>query len=160
MDTDVIFYQDLTHLLQTSYQFTMRWQNIHVLRLEANSSLTRRMMQVATTMPQNHPDFEKEIIDKLCKKNGYYQLVAGSYKFMDIYNACLFRLLLKFNNTGPPDAVLYDLPLGELPRGWLSQHGAVCCLTCSVLLAWWFLQCVCSWYRCCAAVCDCDQYHK
>lgn len=37
---------------------------------------------------------------------------------MDIYNTCLFRMLNKLNNTGPPDAVLYDMPLGWWDPDW------------------------------------------
>lgn len=33
MDNDVVFYQDLTHLLSTSYQFVMRWWVPHGLAL-------------------------------------------------------------------------------------------------------------------------------
>jgi hypothetical protein len=46
------------------------------------------------------------------------QIVAARYGYTDIYNGCLFRLLLRFNNTGPPDAVLYDMPLGWWDHDW------------------------------------------
>lgn len=46
------------------------------------------------------------------------QLVAAEYGFTDIFNGCLFRLLLRFNNTGPPGAVLYDMPLGWWDHDW------------------------------------------
>jgi hypothetical protein len=43
------------------------------------------------------------------------------YKGTDIYNTCLHRVLLRVNNTGPPGAVLYDLPLG-----WWDHDSAGC----------------------------------
>jgi len=48
----------------------------------------------------------------------HLQIVAARYGYTDIYNGCLFRLLLRFNNTGPPDAVLYDMPLGWFDHDW------------------------------------------
>eukprot|EP00878_Enallax_costatus_P018899 GHUV01019922.1.p1 GENE.GHUV01019922.1~~GHUV01019922.1.p1 ORF type:complete len:143 (+),score=14.09 GHUV01019922.1:188-616(+) len=113
MGNDVVLYNDVTHLLATSYQFVMRWMNLHIMYMAANFTLTRRAMELAKTMPLNHPNFMEEIIDKRCKPHRYYQLVAANYRHTDIYNSCLHRLLLRFNNTGlPPEATLYDLPLG------------------------------------------------
>jgi hypothetical protein len=40
------------------------------------------------------------------------------YNSTDIYNTCLFPLLLCNNNTGPPDAILYDFPLGWWDHDW------------------------------------------
>lgn len=40
------------------------------------------------------------------------------YNGSDIYNTCLFRVLKRNNNTGPPDAVLYDFPLGWWDHDW------------------------------------------
>jgi len=57
-------------------------------------------MKLAMTIPLNHPDFESYILDTVCYPVGYQPLVYDRYKNTDIYNACLFRLLLKFNNTG------------------------------------------------------------
>lgn len=111
MDTDVIFFQDMTHTLLTSYQFIMRWTNGHVMRLEAGSALTHRLLETAKRLPGNHPNFEEEIVEQICKPVGYVP-AHDSYNNMDIYNTCLLRLLMKINNAGPPDAILYDLPLG------------------------------------------------
>jgi hypothetical protein len=47
-------------------------------------------------------------------------MLASEYGFTDIYNGCLLRLLLRFNNTGPPDAVLYDMPLGLWDHDWIG----------------------------------------
>lgn len=118
MDNDVVLYQDLTHLLSVSYQFVMRWMNLHIMRMEKGSPLMQRALRLATSLPLNHPSFEETIINKLCKPNGYYQIVAARYGYTDIYNGCLFRLLLRFNNTGPPDAVLHDMPLGWWDHDW------------------------------------------
>lgn len=54
------------------------------------------------------------------------QIVADRYGFTDIYNGCLFRLLLRFNNTGPPDAVLYDMPLGWWDHDWKGCFKSRC----------------------------------
>jgi len=48
--------------------------NLHIMRMEKGSRLMQRALQLATTMPLNHPDFNNTIIDKLCKPNGYYQV--------------------------------------------------------------------------------------
>lgn len=40
------------------------------------------------------------------------------YNSSDVYNTCLFRVLLRNNNSGPPDAVLYDFPLGWWDHDW------------------------------------------
>lgn len=112
MDNDVIFFQDVSHLLLTSYQFVMRWTNNHILRVAARSPLATRIMEVASTMPFDTPNFEEEIINKRCKPVDY-RPAHRSYEFQDVYNTCLYRLVLKVNNTGPADAVLYDQPLGE-----------------------------------------------
>jgi hypothetical protein len=54
------------------------------------------------------------------------QIVADRYGYTDIYNGCLFRLLLQFNNTGPPDAVLYDMPLGWWDHDWKGCFKSRC----------------------------------
>ena len=46
------------------------------------------------------------------------------YKGTDIYNTCLHRVLLRVNNTGPPGAVLYDLPLGWWDHDWAGCFGS------------------------------------
>lgn len=89
--------------------------------MTAKSPVTYRAMELATTMPLNHPHFMDEIIEKRCKPHGYYQIVASKYGFTDIYNACLLRLLLRFNNSGlEPEATLYDLPLGWWDHDWIG----------------------------------------
>jgi hypothetical protein len=40
------------------------------------------------------------------------------YAGTDVYNTCLFRLLMRHNNTGPQNAVLYDMPLGWWDHDW------------------------------------------
>jgi hypothetical protein len=56
----------------------------------------------------------------------YVQVLASVYGFTDIYNGCLFRLLLRHNNTGPPDAVLYDMPLGWWDHDWKGCFNSRC----------------------------------
>eukprot|EP00882_Tetradesmus_deserticola_P022931 GHRQ01024937.1.p1 GENE.GHRQ01024937.1~~GHRQ01024937.1.p1 ORF type:complete len:245 (+),score=28.13 GHRQ01024937.1:74-808(+) len=46
----------------------------------------------------------------------------SDYNGSDIYNTCLHRVLLRVNNTGPPAAVLYDLPLGWWDNDWAECH--------------------------------------
>ncbi|KAF8064648.1 hypothetical protein HT031_003449 [Scenedesmus sp. PABB004] len=118
MDNDAVLYNDVSHLLLTGYQFVMRWMNLHIMRYAAGSALSVRAMELARSMPIDHPRFKEEIIEKRCKPHGYYQLVPASYGFTDVFNGCLHRLLLRFNNTGPPGAVLYDLPLGWWDHDW------------------------------------------
>jgi hypothetical protein len=75
-------------------------------------------MKVAMTIPLNHPEFESYVLDTVCNPAGYQPLVYERYKNTDIYNACLFRLLMKFNNTGAPDEVLYDMPMPLWSGHW------------------------------------------
>ncbi|WIA30057.1 hypothetical protein OEZ86_000152 [Tetradesmus obliquus] len=117
MDNDVVLYTDVTHLLDTSYQFVMRWMNLHIMRMQPGSELTHRAMRLATLLPLDHPRFQQDVMDKLCKPNGYMP-AHPMYKGTDIYNSCLHRVLLRVNNTGPPGAVLYDLPLGWWDHDW------------------------------------------
>lgn len=46
------------------------------------------------------------------------QITPEVYHGTDIYNGCLLRLAKRVNNTGPPDAVLYDWPLGWTDPWW------------------------------------------
>uniref|UniRef100_A0A383VQR7 Uncharacterized protein n=1 Tax=Tetradesmus obliquus TaxID=3088 RepID=A0A383VQR7_TETOB len=117
MDNDVVLYRDVSHLLDTCYQFVTRWTNLHVMRMDPGSKLSHRAMQTALRMPLNHPNFTGEVLDKLCKPNGYIP-AHPMYNNTDIYNTCLFRVLIRNNNTGPPDAVLYDFPLGWWDHDW------------------------------------------
>lgn len=63
----------------------------------------------------------------------FVQIVADRYGFTDIFNGCLFRLLLRFNNTGPPDAVLYDMPLGWWDHDWKGCFKSRCAEAFSVV---------------------------
>lgn len=47
-------------------------------------------MDIALSLPIDHPDFEAAIIQKVCKPNGYYSL-APNYGYTDLYNGCLIR---------------------------------------------------------------------
>ncbi|WIA33895.1 hypothetical protein OEZ86_006994 [Tetradesmus obliquus] len=117
MDNDVVLYRDVSRLLDTCYQFVTRWTNNHVMRIEPGSQLSFRIMATALRMPFNHKNFTGEIMEKLCKPNGYIT-AHPKYNSSDIYNTCLFRVLLRNHNSGPPDAVLYDFPLGWWDHDW------------------------------------------
>jgi hypothetical protein len=52
--------------------------NLHIMFMAKGSLLMQRALQLAATMPLNHPDFKSTIIDKLCKPNGYYQVSRGA----------------------------------------------------------------------------------
>jgi hypothetical protein len=58
--------------------------------------------------------------------SGCAQVLASEYGFTDIYNGCLFRLLLRHKNTGPADAVLYDMPLGWWDHDWKDCFNSRC----------------------------------
>eukprot|EP00879_Flechtneria_rotunda_P011521 GHRR01012035.1.p1 GENE.GHRR01012035.1~~GHRR01012035.1.p1 ORF type:complete len:352 (+),score=65.71 GHRR01012035.1:946-2001(+) len=120
MDNDVIFYQDVTHLMAASYQFVLRWMNLHIMHIKAGSQLSHRAMQLAKTMPLNHPNFYQEIIQQRCVPNGYFQIAPHRYNHTDVYNACLYRLLLRHNNTGAVDNILYDMPLSWFDQDWVN----------------------------------------
>lgn len=46
------------------------------------------------------------------------QAAPDEYGNTDIYNACLFRIVLKLHNTGSADEMLYDQPLGWWDPDW------------------------------------------
>jgi hypothetical protein len=51
-----------------------RWTNLHVMRMDAGSTLNDRAMQAALQLPLNHPHFDQEVIEKVCRPNGYIQV--------------------------------------------------------------------------------------
>jgi hypothetical protein len=92
--------------------------------LQAHHSYNRlhhrgRLADVHNTVSDNvplqnaHPDLH------LCMDLHLLQ-AHHSYNHTDVYNTCLFRLLIRNNNTGPPDAVLYDFPLGWWDHDWAN----------------------------------------
>jgi hypothetical protein len=44
------------------------------MRVDANSNLSFRIMKEATRLPLNHPEFKKEVLEKICKPNGYVEV--------------------------------------------------------------------------------------
>jgi hypothetical protein len=48
-----------------------RWTNQHVLRMDPGSQLSHRAMRTALQLPLNDPNFEQDVLDKVCKPNGY-----------------------------------------------------------------------------------------
>lgn len=48
-----------------------RWTNNHAMRIEPGSQLSFRIMETALRMPFNHKNFTGEVMEKLCKPNGY-----------------------------------------------------------------------------------------
>jgi hypothetical protein len=117
MDNDVLLLRDLHPLLAVSYQFIMRWTNAHCMLMFKGSPLLRKLMELAKSLPLNHPNFKEDIMEKICKPVGYIQVAPGEYANTDIYNSCLFRVLRhKHNNFAAPD-LMYELPLS-----WFDQE--------------------------------------
>jgi len=67
-------YSRMAQTIQLCHLLLHCRMNLHIMRMEKGSRLMQRALQLATTMPLNHPDFKNTIIDKLCKPNGYYQV--------------------------------------------------------------------------------------
>jgi hypothetical protein len=69
-----------------------RWTNLHVMRIEPGSQLSHRAMRTALRLPLNHPHFKAEVIEKLCKANGYMPVRVGKLSMIQ----CILLLLLSF----------------------------------------------------------------
>lgn len=47
------------------YQFSMRWMNAHIFYVKRASPLAKRILEITSTMPLNHPDFQASIVDRV-----------------------------------------------------------------------------------------------
>lgn len=71
IDNDVFLYNNIYPLLVSGYQFVPRWVNIHVIKVDKRSALARRVLQLAVRMPYNHPQFQQEVMSKICAPAKY-----------------------------------------------------------------------------------------
>ena len=53
----------------------------------------------------------------MCKQNGYFPVVDQE-NFTDLWAFCVLRLAIRHNNSGDPDNILYDQPLGWWDSDW------------------------------------------
>lgn len=83
-----------------------RWTNNHVVRVEPGSKLSHRIMQTALLMPFNHPYYQGEVMNKLCKPNGYVTVRASQHY---LHSNCwqLLSLLLQKTVTHTSCAAAY-----------------------------------------------------
>jgi hypothetical protein len=63
--------------------------NLHIMRMQAGSELTQRAMRVATWMPLNHPNFKQEVMDKICKPNGYMTVSVHALQEKSCQHGCI-----------------------------------------------------------------------
>jgi hypothetical protein len=75
-------------------------------------------MDLATTIPLNHPNFTSYVLEEVCKPVGYFSNNPGRFGNTDIYNSCLFRLIMRKYNTGRPEELLYDMPMPLWAGNW------------------------------------------
>ncbi|BDA47547.1 hypothetical protein COCOBI_10-3950 [Coccomyxa sp. Obi] len=129
IDGDTVLMQDVYGVtVKVGYQFAMRWMNAHVFYVKRQSPLSKRILAITKTMPLNHPNFEQEIVEKICKPAGYF-VVVDFDNFTDIWAFCVLRLVIHNDNTGAPDNILYDQPLGWWDAHWPGSHSAEGCYT-------------------------------
>lgn len=64
----------------------------------------------------------------MCKPNGYFTVVDFE-NLSDIWAFCVLRLVIRGDNTGAADNILYDQPLGWWDAHWPGSHNAQGCYT-------------------------------
>ena len=47
------------------FQFSMRWMNAHIFYVKQASPLAKRILEITSTMPLSHPDFQTSIVDRV-----------------------------------------------------------------------------------------------
>ena len=57
---------------------------------------------------------------QMCKQNGYFPVV-DQQNFTDLWAFCVLRLAIRHNNSGDPDNILYDQPLGWWDSDWPGE---------------------------------------
>ena len=65
---------------------------------------------------------------QMCKPAGYF-VVVDFDNFTDIWAFCALRLVIRNDNTGAPDNILYDQPLGWWDAHWPGSHHTEGCYT-------------------------------
>ena len=59
------------------YQFSMRWMNAHIFYVKQASPLAKRILEITSTMPLSHPDFQASIVDRVrCSHNSLALLLT------------------------------------------------------------------------------------
>ena len=54
---------------------------------------------------------------QVCRHNGYFPVVDMEH-YTDLWAFCVLRVAIRNNNTGDPDNILYDHPLGWWDTEW------------------------------------------
>ena len=62
-----------------------------------------------------HAELQRAV--QMCKQNGYFPVV-DQQNFTDLWAFCVLRLAIRHNNSGDPDNILYDQPLGWWDTDW------------------------------------------
>ena len=62
-----------------------------------------------------HAELQRAV--QMCKQNGYFPVV-DQQNFTDLWAFCVLRLAIRHNNSGEPDNILYDQPLGWWDSDW------------------------------------------
>lgn len=58
---------------------------------------------------------------QVCRGNGYFPVV-DMQNFTDLWAFCVLRVAIRNNNTGDPDNILYDQPLGWWDTDWPGER--------------------------------------
>jgi hypothetical protein len=87
--------RDVYRHLASGYQWIpqqhgSRLVNNHVMYIKQHSPLSQRLLDIALSIPIDHPTYEKTVINETCVPVGYYSL-DKAYGHTDIYNGCLIR---------------------------------------------------------------------
>lgn len=64
---------------------------------------------------------ESQCAVQMCKQNGYFPVV-DQQNFTDLWAFCVLRLAIRHNNSGDPDNILYDQPLGWWDSDWPGAY--------------------------------------
>ena len=68
------------------YQFSMRWMNAHIFYVKQASPLAKRILEITSTMPLNHPDFQASIVDRVgCPQHSLVLLLS---QFETLLSSC------------------------------------------------------------------------
>lgn len=65
---------------------------------------------------------------QVCKPNGYFTVVDFEH-MTDIWAFCVLRMVQRHNNSGDPDNILYDHPMGWWDADWPGSHHVEGCFT-------------------------------
>ncbi len=68
------------------------------------------------------------MLSQVCRPNGYFTVVDFE-NLSDIWAFCVLRLVIRKDNSGAPDNIMYDQPLGWWDAHWPGSHNAPGCFT-------------------------------